>query len=46
MTFNNIMAVVTNKDGGELCRFHRKDGGLYVASLKLRDPAGFGRQDQ
>ena len=40
--FNNVMAVVTNKDGVELCRFHRNNGGLYVAKLKLRNPAGFG----
>ena len=45
ITFNAIMAVVHSKDGDELCRFHRKDGGLYVAKLKLRSPAGFGRQE-
>ena len=46
ITFNNICAVVRSKDGAELCRFHREPmGGLYVAKLKLRNPAGFGRQE-
>jgi hypothetical protein len=46
ITFNNIMAVVHNKDGEELCKFHRKDSGLYVARMKLRSPASpFGRQE-
>ena len=45
VTFSNVMAVVKGKDGEELCRFHRKDGGLYVASLKLRNPVGFGGQE-
>ena len=44
VTFDSVMAVVNDKDGKELCRFHRKDGGLYVAKLTLRSPAGFGRQ--
>ena len=38
-------AVVRSKGGDELCRFHREAGGLYVAKLKLRNPAGFGRQE-
>ena len=43
ITFNNIRAVVTSKDGDELCRFHRDGpGGLYVAKLKLRSLLGFG----
>ena len=45
ITFSNIMAVVHSKDGDELCRFHRKDGGLYVAKMSLRSPAPFGRQE-
>ena len=46
ITFNNIMAVVHSKEGEELCRFQRKDGGLYVASMKLKNPASpFGRQE-
>ena len=42
VTFNNVMAIVNGKDGSEICRFHRAPGGLYVAKLKLRSPAGFG----
>ena len=46
ITFNNVCAVVKGKDGTELCRFHREPvGGLYVAKLRLRNAAGFGRQD-
>ena len=44
-TFNAIMAVVNDKDGCEICRFERNNGGLYVAKLKLRSPAGFPRQE-
>ena len=47
ITFNNDCAVVRSKDGAKLCCFHREPtGGLYVAKLKLRNPAGFGRQEQ
>ena len=46
ITFSAVMAVVRSSDGEELCWFHRKDGGLYVAKLKLRSPAGFGRQEK
>ena len=42
ITFNNVMAVVNSSDGAEICRFHRSQGGLYVAKLKLRSPAVFG----
>ena len=45
ITFDAVMAVVHSKGGDELCRFHRKDGGLYVAKLKLKSPAGFGREE-
>ena len=45
ITFNAIMAVVHGKDGSELCRFQRSAGGLYVAKLKLRSPAGFPGQE-
>ena len=46
ITFNNVMAIVNSKDGEELCRFHRKDGGLYVAKMKLRNPdSPFGGQE-
>jgi hypothetical protein len=44
ITFNDVMAVVNGKDGGEICRFHRSPGGLYIAKLKLRAP-GFGRPE-
>ena len=45
ITFNAVMAVVHGSDGSELCRFVRNSSGLYVAKLKLRNPAGFGRQE-
>ena len=45
ITFNAVMAVVRHKEGSELCRFHRNAGGLYVAKLRLRSPAGFGGQE-
>ena len=45
VTFDSVMAVVRSKDGSELCRFERNSGGLYVARLKLRSPAGFGGQE-
>ena len=38
----DALAVVKGKDGAELCRFTRGSNGLYVAKLKLRNPAGFG----
>ena len=45
VTFSNVMAVVHSKDGAELARFHRSNGGLYVAKLKLRSPVGFPRPE-
>ena len=46
ITFNNVSAVVRSKEGAEFCRFHREPtGGMYVAKLRLRNPAGFGRQE-
>ena len=45
ITFDSVMAVVRDSDGTELARFSRQNGGLYVAKLKLRSPAGFGRQE-
>ena len=41
VTFSNVCAVVRNKAGTELCKFHRDSGGLYVAKLRLRNPLGF-----
>ena len=43
VTFSDILAVVLNKQGGNICKFHRTPGGLCVAKLKLRSPAGFCR---
>ena len=45
ITFSDVMAIVRAKDGTELCTFRRNPGGLYVAKLKLRNPAGFGGQE-
>ena len=45
ITFDSVVAVVRTKGGDELCRFHRKPGGLYVAKMKLKNPAGFGRPE-
>ena len=46
VTFDNVSAIMRTKDGEELFRFHREpSGGLYVAKLKLRSPAGFGRPE-
>jgi hypothetical protein len=45
ITFDAVMAVVRGSDGTELARFERKNGGLYVAKLTLRNPAGFGGQE-
>ena len=45
ITFNAVMAVVHSAEGAELCKFERQPGGLYVAKLKLRSPAGFGGQE-
>ena len=45
VTFDSVMAVVHDSAGKELCKFHRQAGGLYVAKLKLRNPAGIGRQE-
>ena len=45
ITFDAVMAVVVAGDGTEICRFHRNESGLYVAKLKLRSPASFGRQE-
>ena len=45
ITFDNTFAVVRDTEGQELCRFHRESsGGFYVAKLKLKSPAVFGRQ--
>ena len=44
ITFDNICAVVRDKEGRELCRFHREPlGGQYIAKLEVKSPVGFGR---
>ena len=45
ITFDAVQAVVREKDGTEICKFYRTPGGLYVAKMKLRNPACFGRQE-
>ena len=45
ITLDARMAVVHSADGTELCKLERQQGGLYVAKLKLRSPAGFGGQE-
>ena len=45
ITFDAVQAVVRDKVGAELCKFHRTPGGLYVAKMKLRNPAGPGRNE-
>ena len=42
-TFDKEKAVVTDKAGEVICKFVR-NGGLYVARLKLKSPELFGRQ--
>ena len=42
VVFDKTSAVVSNKQGTEVCRFTRGDSGLYVAKMKLKAP--FGRQ--
>ena len=45
ITFDAIQAVVRDKSGAELCKFYRTPGGLYYAKMRLRNPAGFARQE-
>ena len=45
VTFSDVPAVDHDKQGEEICKFHRTSGGLHVAKLRLRSPAGFGRQE-
>ena len=41
--FDSVMAVVRTKEGEEICRCQRNNGGLYIAKMKLGSPspAGF-----
>ena len=41
--FEGEHALVVASDGETLCRF-RKEGGLYVATMRLKAPSPFGRQ--
>lgn len=43
ITFDATQAIVRDQSGAELCKFHRTPGGLYVAKMRLRNPAGFPR---
>ena len=43
ITFDATQAIVRDKGGVELCKFHRTPGGLYVAKMRLRNPAGLPR---
>ena len=42
ITFDAVMAVVAGKNGSEICRSQMTPGGVYVAKLQLRSPAGLG----
>ena len=45
ITLDAVQAVVRDKGGTELCKFHRIPGGLYVAYMKLRNPVVLSRQE-
>ena len=45
ITFDAVQAIVRDKTGAELCKFHCTPSGLYVAKMKLRNPAGFPWQE-
>ena len=46
ITFDKTCVVLRDKECHEFCRFHREVScGLYVAKLKLKGPADFGRQE-
>ena len=45
ITFDSVQAIVRDKGGSELCKFHRTPGGLYVAEMNLRNPAFFPWQE-
>ena len=42
VVFDKTKAVVTNKEGAEICVFHRCDSGLYISKMKLKRPLPFG----
>ena len=39
ITFDAVQAIVRDKGGSELCKLHRTLGGLYVAKMRLCNPA-------
>ena len=45
-TFDAVQAVVREAGGAESCRFDRTPGGLRVAGMKLRNPAGCAWREQ
>ena len=45
ITFYAVQAIVRDKGGSELCKFHRTPEGLYVAKMRLLNPAGVSRQE-
>ena len=45
ITFDAVQAIVRDKGGSKLCKFHRTPGGLYVAKMKLRNPVVSPRQE-
>lgn len=45
ITFDVIQTVVRDTTSAELCTFHRAPGAWYVAKMRLRNPAGFARQE-
>ena len=44
-TFDSVQAVVREAGGVEIFRIHRTPGGVYLAKMKLRNPAGFARPE-
>ena len=45
ITFDATQAIVRDQSGAELCKFHCTRGGLYIAKMRLRNPAGFPWQE-
>ena len=45
ITVDAVQAVVRGEGGAELCKIHRTPGSVYVAKMRLRNPAGLPRQE-
>ena len=46
VSFDQKCARVTDSKGKVVCEFHRDNGGLYIAKMKITDPSKpFGRQE-